>query len=87
MYSLDRTKKANAVVLALSILSFALSAYFYFRGGYDLFEYENWLRPALLMGLTFLMGILLLILFFIVRAIQKDMAEHLRYLNTTRKEN
>ena len=82
MYSLDRTQKLFFVTLCLCVISFAGSYFGYCKGGDDIIwnGFMNFPLPAILMVVCFAVGVAFLVISLALYAIQKDLAEHLRYL-------
>lgn len=82
MYTLDRVQKAKIVTICLCILSFVISIICYAKGGDELIQHGFMNEPlaSILMIACFICGLILLLLCCVIHAVQKDMAEHLKYL-------
>ena len=83
MYSLDRTQKLKVITIITSVLFFVLSFCGYLFGGHELIDHDfmNEAFSSIAMVVCFVGGIITLLLALLVNAIQKDIAEHLRYLD------
>ena len=86
---LARTKKVESIVFFISIISFILMNIGFLFGGRELlFEgYINEPAPAILMFVTAGMFIMSLLLGIGFNGIRKDIADELRIIRTTEREN
>ncbi len=84
MYLLERTQKIKIVIALLSVVSFILSIVGFLGGGAEFFKHGFMNNPffVMIMVTFFAVGIVFTILCLTVNAIQKDIAEQLKYLDT-----
>ena len=81
MYKLERTQRMKVLTLILALICIALSFFCFLRNG-GIFSLDfncPWYVPLFFVFLG--AGILLLILFFALGAVQKDLAEQLEFLD------
>ncbi len=83
MYSLERTGKIKIVSWILSIIFLLISILCYFRGGDELLSYGFMNEPfcAVVMVAAFFVALVCALIAVALHAIQKDIAEHLKYLD------
>lgn len=83
MYSLDTTQKFKIAALLLALLFIALAVLPLFLGGSGLLKnvsVDGEYLTILMVG-SLCMAFVFFFLFLALRAIQKDIKEHLKYLN------
>lgn len=88
MYSLDRINKIKIVCGILSVVFLAVSVISYFKGGDELLT-NNFINDpfhSIIMVASFGTAIVCFLISVVIRAIQKDIAEHLKYLDNKEKE-
>ena len=88
MYSLDRTNKIKIVCQILSVVFLVLSVISYFRGGDELLTHNFINDPfhSIVMIVSFGTAIVCFLISVVIHAIQKDIAEYLKYLDNQEKE-
>lgn len=87
MYALDRAKKCRVAAIVLTLLFAALTVWGYCAGGYEIIEYGFMNEPlsSFVMVASFFAAAISLFLCFLIRAIEKDMAENLKSIDQERK--
>ncbi len=88
MYTLDRTQKVKIITICLCIAFFGLTVVGYLGGGYEILKYGfmNEVFYSIMMIVCFACGIMLLLLSVLINAIQNDLSEHLKYLDSKGSE-
>ena len=83
MFSLERTKKAIIALFTLSVVSFALVFVGFAGGGEELIRFGIMNNPGftILMFVSFGICLISLLTGIGFRALSKDIAEQLKYLN------
>ena len=83
MFELDTAKKYMVRIFILSGLSLWFSGVAWFRGGYQLILYGFMNEPlaSILMVMFWGLTILFFVLGLVIRAISRDIREHLKYLD------
>lgn len=82
MYTLERTKKMKVIWGCLSSGFFGLSVWCFLLGGAEpvFYGYMNEPLPSIVMVAAFFASVLSLVVCLTIHALQKDMAEELKYL-------
>lgn len=82
MYTLERTKKMKAIWGCMASGLFGLSVWCFLRGGAEpiFYGYMNEPLPSIVMVAAFLASVLSLVICLTIYALEKDVADHLRYL-------
>ena len=82
MYKLDRTRKVKIVFGVLTVIFFVLFLLGYAAGGYELIDgFMNEPLYAIVMVSSLFSAVVCLVGFFVVNALEKDIAEWLGILD------
>ena len=87
MYEMDRTKKCRATAVILTLLFTALTVWGFCAGGCEIIEYGfmNEPLPSIVMVASFFAAVFSLFQCFLIRSVEKDMAEIFKSID--RKNN
>lgn len=85
MFKLERTRRIRGIGILVCILLFALSVWGWAKGGSELLEYGflNEPFPCIVMIGAAIGGVLALLFCLGLSALEKDVTEHLKCLNSS----
>ena len=87
MYAMDRTRKCRAAAVVLTLLFAACTVWGFCAGGGEVIEcgFMNEPLPTIVMVVSFFAAVISLFLCFLIRALEKDMAENLKSIDNNRQ--
>ena len=87
MYVMDRTRKCRTAAVALTLLFAACMVWGFCAGGGEVIEcgFMNEPLPTIVMVVSFFAAVISLFLCFLIRALEKDMAENLKSIDNNRQ--